>query len=70
MAGVVLLFIFVAFAVALTPQFNEALNIAKSSWPAGSFMLNLIPSPVEFALLVLVILFIPLITYLAMQLTQ
>ena len=64
------LLIFVAFAAAITPQFNEALNVAKTSWPTGSFMLNLIPSPVGFALTVLVGLLILLIAYLAAQSAQ
>jgi len=70
MAGLVLLFIFVVFAVALTPQFNDALNVARSSWPAGTFMLDLIPSPLEFAFLVLVTALILLAAYVATQLTQ
>jgi hypothetical protein len=65
-----LLLIFVAFAVAITPQFNVALNVAKTSWPTGSFMLNLIPTPVGFALTVLVGLLILLIAYLAAQSAQ
>lgn len=58
------------FAAALTPQYLQALNAANNSWPEGSFMLSLIPSPIEFALLVLVAALILLAAYLATQLTQ
>ena len=68
--GLILLYIFVVFAVALMPEFTKALNVAQSSWQEGSFMLSLIPSPIEFALLVLVIAFISLAAYFATQLTQ
>ena len=67
MAWPIPLLIFVAFAAAITPQFNEALNVAKSSWPAGSFILSLVPSPVELALTFLLGLLALLLAYLAAQ---
>lgn len=50
----------IAFAVALTPAHISALQAAQASWPAGSLMLSLIPSPIEFAIEALLVILISL----------
>lgn len=67
---IVYVFIFVAVAVALTPEFNKAVNMAQSSWPEGSSILSLVPSPIEFAIIVLVLIIFSIAAYVASQLTQ
>ena len=67
---ILLIFILLAFAISITPEFSKALTHAKSSWVAGSFILDLVPSPVEFAFFILVVALISLFTYLVTQLTS
>ena len=64
---VIAVFILIVFAVAFTPAHISAVQTAQASWPEGSLMLSLIPSPIEVALAALVVILVSLAFYVVTQ---
>jgi len=60
-------FIIIVFAVALMPTYNNAIQMAQASWPEGSLILSLVPSPIGFALAVLLAIVVLVAAYIAIQ---